>query len=113
MRPKLLFLFPECWDRSALRGATPLRDEFEVLSEGFEIETEMSVHALELRMPVGEVETSYAARPEGSQSKLSTFSDGWRILKTIGTVMVFVVSPSAKVTVVCPRALLALNTSWR
>jgi glycosyltransferase involved in cell wall biosynthesis len=58
---------------------------FPVLSSGFEIETEMSVHALELKMPVGEVETSYAARPEGSQSKLSTFSDGWRILKTIGT----------------------------
>ena len=58
---------------------------FPVLSSGFEIETEMSVHALELRMPVGEVETRYLARPEGSESKLSTFSDGWRILKTIGT----------------------------
>ena len=58
---------------------------FPVLSAGFEIETEISVHALELRMPVGEVETSYGARPEGSQSKLSTYSDGWRILKTIGT----------------------------
>ena len=58
---------------------------FPVLSEGFEIETEMSVHALELRMPVGEIETSYGARPEGSHSKLSTFGDGWRILKTIGT----------------------------
>jgi glycosyltransferase involved in cell wall biosynthesis len=58
---------------------------FPVLSSGFEIETEMSVHALELRMPVGEVETAYAARPEGSQSKLSTYSDGWRILKTIFT----------------------------
>ena len=58
---------------------------FPVLSSGFEIETEMSVHALELRMPVGEVETAYGARPEGSQSKLSTFSDGWRILKTIFT----------------------------
>jgi glycosyltransferase involved in cell wall biosynthesis len=58
---------------------------FPVLSEGFEIETEMSVHALELRMPVGEVETLYAARPEGSHSKLSTFRDGWRILKTIVT----------------------------
>jgi hypothetical protein len=58
---------------------------FPVLSEGFEIETEMSVHALELRMPVGEVETSYAARPEGSHSKLSTYGDGWRILKTIAT----------------------------
>jgi hypothetical protein len=58
---------------------------FPVLSSGFEIETEMSVHALELRMPVGEVETIYAARLEGSQSKLSTYSDGWRILKTIVT----------------------------
>ncbi|MEO6255401.1 MAG: glycosyltransferase family 2 protein, partial [Sphingomicrobium sp.] len=58
---------------------------FPVLSSGFEIETEMSVHALELRMPVGEVETAYGARPEGSESKLSTFSDGWRILKTIAT----------------------------
>src|SRR5437868_13115406 len=58
---------------------------FPVLSAGFEIETEISVHALELRMPVGEIETAYGARPEGSQSKLSTLSDGWRILKTIVT----------------------------
>jgi len=58
---------------------------FPVLSEGFEIETEMSVHALELRMPIGEIETAYGARPEGSASKLSTYRDGWRILKTIGT----------------------------
>ncbi len=58
---------------------------FPVLSEGFEIETEISVHALELRMPVGEVETAYGARPDGSESKLSTFRDGWRILKTIAT----------------------------
>jgi glycosyltransferase involved in cell wall biosynthesis len=58
---------------------------FPVLSEGFEIETEISVHALELRMPVGEVVTAYGARLEGSASKLSTYRDGWRILKTIGT----------------------------
>jgi glycosyltransferase involved in cell wall biosynthesis len=58
---------------------------FPVLSEGFEIETEISVHALELRMPVGEIVTAYGARPEGSASKLSTYRDGWRILKTIGT----------------------------
>ena len=58
---------------------------FPVLSEGFEIETEISVHALELRMPVGEVKTAYGARPEGSESKLSTFRDGWRILRTIAT----------------------------
>jgi glycosyltransferase involved in cell wall biosynthesis len=58
---------------------------FPVLSQGFEIETEMSVHALELRMPVGEVETAYGARPEGSASKLSTIRDGWRIFRTIVT----------------------------
>jgi glycosyltransferase involved in cell wall biosynthesis len=58
---------------------------FPVLSAGFEIETEISVHALELKMPVGEVETAYGARPAGSESKLSTYRDGWRILKTIGT----------------------------
>ncbi|TPG18681.1 glycosyltransferase [Sphingomonas koreensis] len=58
---------------------------FPVLSEGFEIETEISVHALELRMPVAEVETPYFARPEGSESKLSTYGDGWRILRTIVT----------------------------
>ena len=58
---------------------------FPVLSSGFEIETEISVHALELKMPVGEVATAYAARPEGSHSKLSTFGDGWRIMRTIAT----------------------------
>lgn len=56
---------------------------FPILSTGFEIETEMSVHALELRMPVGEMVTAYAARPEGSVSKLSTYRDGWRILNMI------------------------------
>ena len=58
---------------------------YPALSTGFEIETDISVHALELRMPVAEVETSYAARPEGSTSKLSTYRDGWRILNTILT----------------------------
>ena len=56
---------------------------FPVLSAGFEIETEISVHALELNMPVAEQVTAYAARPEGSESKLNTYRDGWRILKTI------------------------------
>ena len=56
---------------------------FPALSRGFETETEISVHALELAMPVGEIVTAYGARPEGSQSKLSTYRDGWRILKTI------------------------------
>lgn len=58
---------------------------FPVLSAGFEIETEISVHALELKMPVGEMETRYLARPEGSASKLSTYRDGARIARTILT----------------------------
>lgn len=58
---------------------------FPVLSSGFEIETEISVHALELRMPVAEQITAYAARPEGSTSKLNTYRDGFRILNTIIT----------------------------
>lgn len=58
---------------------------FPVLSAGFEIETEISVHALELAMPVSEIVTAYGARPEGSESKLSTWRDGWRILRTIIT----------------------------
>ena len=56
---------------------------FPALSQGFEIETELTVHALSLRMPVGEVVTPYGARPEGSSSKLRTYRDGWHILITI------------------------------
>lgn len=56
---------------------------FPAVSEGFEIETELTVHALELRMPFAEVPVPYRSRPEGSESKLSTYRDGWRILKTI------------------------------
>ena len=62
---------------------------FPVLSAGFEIETEISVHALELRMPVAEVVTAYAARPDGSVSKLNTYADGWRILRTIAMLFRF------------------------
>jgi len=56
---------------------------FPVLSDGFEIETELTVHALELAMPVAEMKTPYYARPEGSFSKLNTWGDGLRILRTI------------------------------
>jgi glycosyltransferase involved in cell wall biosynthesis len=56
---------------------------FPVLSDGFEIETELTVHALELTLPVAEIETPYYARPEGSVSKLNTWRDGFRILGTI------------------------------
>jgi glycosyltransferase involved in cell wall biosynthesis len=57
---------------------------FPALSAGFEIETELTVHALEVRMPLAEVPTPYKDRPEGSVSKLSTFRDGFRILWLIG-----------------------------
>jgi glycosyltransferase involved in cell wall biosynthesis len=57
---------------------------FPLLSGGFEIETELTVHALEMRMPIGEIETPYKDRPCGSRSKLSTFRDGFRILWLIG-----------------------------
>jgi glycosyltransferase involved in cell wall biosynthesis len=56
---------------------------FPVLSDGFEIETELTVHALELALPVAEVDTPYYTRPEGSVSKLNTYRDGFRILGTI------------------------------
>ena len=56
---------------------------FPALSSGFEIETELTIHALELGMPLGEMETPYKDRPEGSASKLRTYSDGLRILRTI------------------------------
>jgi glycosyltransferase involved in cell wall biosynthesis len=56
---------------------------FPALSAGFEIETELTVHALQLRLPIADVPTRYADRPRGSSSKLSTFKDGFRILRTI------------------------------
>jgi hypothetical protein len=56
---------------------------FPVLSRGFEIETELAVHALELELPVAEIATPYYARPQGSISKLRTCRDGFRILSTI------------------------------
>ncbi len=56
---------------------------FPALAGGFETETEFTVHALDLKMPVGEVLTAYKDRPVGSTSKLRTYSDGVRILRTI------------------------------
>ncbi len=60
---------------------------FPALSSGFEIETELSAHASQLRLPVVEIPTRYSDRAEGSESKLSTFRDGARILKTIIVLM--------------------------
>jgi glycosyltransferase involved in cell wall biosynthesis len=56
---------------------------FPMLAADFGVETEITIHALELKMPVGEVLTAYSARPEGSTSKLSTYKDGLRILALI------------------------------
>lgn len=60
---------------------------FPSFSREFEIETELTVHAMQMRMPVSEVETNYKERPPGSTSKLRTFRDGWRILMTISNLM--------------------------
>ena len=57
---------------------------FPALSSGFETETELTVHALDLRVPIAEVRTPYGARSAGTASKLNTWRDGWRILRTIG-----------------------------
>jgi glycosyltransferase involved in cell wall biosynthesis len=56
---------------------------FPALATGFETETELTVHALELRLPMAEIDTPYRGRAAGSESKLRTFSDGFRILRTI------------------------------
>lgn len=60
---------------------------FPTLSSGFEIETQFTVHALELDMPLGEVATRYYERPQGSASKLRTYHDGFRILRTIAALV--------------------------
>ena len=57
---------------------------FPVLSKGFEIETEMTIHAVEKNMCIENVIIEYRDRPEGSESKLNTYSDGIKVLKTIG-----------------------------
>ncbi|MBU3841012.1 MAG: glycosyltransferase family 2 protein [Candidatus Ruminococcus intestinipullorum] len=56
---------------------------FPVLSKGFEIETEMTIHALDKNFLLEEIPVTYRDRPEGSESKLNTFSDGFKVLKTI------------------------------
>lgn len=56
---------------------------FPVLSKGFEIETEMSIHAIDKNMQVENVIIDYRDRPEGSESKLNTYSDGFKVLRTI------------------------------
>lgn len=57
---------------------------FPAMSAGFEIETELMIHALELRAPIGEIRAPYGERPEGSTSKLATWRDGFLILRLVG-----------------------------
>src|SRR5579884_3604489 len=76
---------------------------FPVLSGGFEIETELTVHALELELPVGEVATPYYSRPAGSASKLSTWQDGFRIRWTLPSPSWRSASPSRSSSLMCRK----------
>ena len=73
---------------------------FPALSSGFEIETELTIHVLELRMPAREIVSAYKERPEGSESKLHTVRDGVRILRTI-LVLVKMERPLLFFSVIC------------
>ena len=91
---------------------------FPALATGFEIETELTVHALELRMPYAERPLTYRSRPEGSESKLSTYRDGWRILRTISRLYISERPLSFFTTVAIVLTLVALGlaapifTTW-
>ena len=85
---------------------------FPVTSSGFEIETEFTIHALELNMPMAELQTPYKERPDGSESKLHTVRDGIRILKTI-IVLVKEERPlQFFLTVSVLLAMLSLGLAW-
>ena len=94
---------------------------FPTLAGGFEIETELTVHALELRMLLAEVPTRYRDRPQGSASKLNTFRDGFRILWTILTLVreerplpffatIFVLLLSLSIGIALPLLFVYLDT---
>ncbi|MEM6810661.1 MAG: glycosyltransferase family 2 protein [Pseudomonadota bacterium] len=94
---------------------------FPLLSGGFEIETEMTVHALELGMPQAEVTTDYKERPEGSESKLNTYGDGLKILVTIVRMLkeerplaffgsIFALLAAAAIVLAIPIVITFINT---
>jgi glycosyltransferase involved in cell wall biosynthesis len=85
---------------------------FPALSWGFEIETELTVHALELRMPADEIDTPYHARPAGSTSKLNTWRDGLRILLTILRMLKEVRPMFFFSSIAATPALLSLILAW-
>jgi hypothetical protein len=85
---------------------------FPALSSGFEIETELTLHALELRLPIAEIETTYAARPEGSASKLNTVRDGIRILWRL-TILMKELKPLAFFTAIAAfLAFVSVILAW-
>lgn len=94
---------------------------FPALAKGFETETELTVHALELRMPIAEVMTDYKSRPAGSESKLHTYRDGYRILRMILTLfreerplsffsILFAVFAFTSVALACPLFITYMET---
>jgi glycosyltransferase involved in cell wall biosynthesis len=85
---------------------------FPAMAAGFETETEFTVHALELRMPVGELRTAYRERPPGSQSKLNTWRDGFRILHAIGLLVRRERPLSFFAIVAAALAALAIGLAW-
>jgi glycosyltransferase involved in cell wall biosynthesis len=81
---------------------------FPALSHGFDIETELSVHSLELNLPIHEIPSVYGERPAGSTSKLRTISDGFRILRRISFLLVQVKPLLLFGTVACASVITAL-----
>ena len=94
---------------------------FPALATGFETETELTIHALELRMPIAEVVTPYKSRPAGSDSKLRTVHDGLRILLTVLALfkqerplaffsIIFIIMAAASLVIGYPIVVEFLNT---
>lgn len=83
---KIIYGFEFCDVMTGYRGFNRVfAKTMPVLSPSFEIETELSIHAVDKRWRITEIPIAYRDRPEGSESKLSTFSDGWKVLKTIAS----------------------------
>lgn len=85
---KLINLLFDCKLKDIMTGYRALSYQFvksfPVLSKGFEIETEMTIHSVDKNMSIENIVIDYRDRPDGSESKLNTYSDGFKVLKTIG-----------------------------
>lgn len=83
---KMIYGFEFCDVMTGYRGFNKVfAKTMPVLSPSFEIETELSIHAVDKRWRIAEIPINYRDRPEGSESKLDTFADGWKVLKTIAS----------------------------